>query len=233
MSQCSLPPYRRSVRRFVAFVFLAGLAAPVCAQNVVPNPNFDTTLPPWTPYLSAAPDPTGAGAAPQWVASPDINGGVSGSALVDITTSPTTPDATNAASGIRQCVNLGSVVSVNFVNYGGSFLVPAATAADDNVNATVEVRLFSAANCAGFVDGGSQGQNFVAGINSAAWYGLADNHFVPSGTLPVNVLSVEIRGYLRQVGATLAQPDYKANFDKVFVVFNNTTPVRLQDFRVD
>jgi hypothetical protein len=206
---------------------------PAFAQNVVPNPNFDNVLAPWAQYLTAAPDPIGAGAAPKWVASPDINGGASGSALVDMATSPPTPDATNAASGISQCVNLGSVVSVNFVNYGGSFLVPAATAADGNVNATVEMRLFSAANCAGFMGGGSQGQNFVAGINNAAWYGIADNHFVPPGTLPVNVLSVEISAYLRETGATLAQPDYKANFDKFFVIFNNTTPVRLMDFRVD
>lgn len=209
------------------------IAPSAMAQNVVPNPNFDTVLAPWAQYLTSAPDPTGAGAAPQWVSAPDINGGASGSALLDIATSPTTPDATNAASGIGQCVNLGSAVSVNFVNYGGSFLVPVATTADGGVNATVEMRLFSAANCAGFIDGGSQGQNFVAGINSAAWYGVADNHFVPSGTVPVNVLSVEIRGYLRETGATLAQSDYKANFDKFFVIFNNTTPVRLMDFSVD
>lgn len=204
----------------------------VHAQNVVVNSNFDTVLAPWAQYLSADPDPTGAGAAPIWVASPNFTAGVSGSALVDMTASPTTPDATNASSGISQCVNF-TPVAVNFVNYAGSFLVPAATADDSNVAATVEVRLFASANCADFIDGASQAQTFVTGINNATWFTLGDTGFVPAGTLPVSVASAEVRAYLQEQTPTLAQADYKANFDHIVLNFNSTTPVTLMNFSVD
>lgn len=210
------------------------VAAPVHAQNVLPNPNFDTVLAPWAQYLSADPDPVGAGAAPIWVASPNFSVGVSGSALVDMTASPTTPDATNAASGISQCVNF-TPVAVNFVNYGGSFLVPVATAADSNVAATIEVRLFSSADCVDtdFIDGASQAQTFVTGINNATWFTLGDTGFVPAGSLPVSVASAEVRAYLQEQTPTLAQADYKANFDRLVLIFNSTTPVTLMNYSVD
>lgn len=215
------------------------LAALLClgqarAQNVIQNPNFDTALAPWLTFLSAPPDPTGAGAAPSWVASPDINGGLSGSALVDISTSPTVPDATNAASGISQCIDFHTTpVAVDFVDYGMSFLIPSATIADGGVNATVEIRLYADADCANFITGGSQGRTFLPGLASdATWYTAGDDNFVPP-TPGVMVASAEIRGYLRETGATLAQAEYKANVDRFFLRFNTTTPVRLQDFTVE
>lgn len=231
--QAVLSVLRSATFARVSWLIVAlSLAAPGHAQNVVTNPNFDTVLAPWAQYLSADPDPIGAGSAPTWVASPNINGGASGSALVDIKPSPTTPDATNAASGISQCVNFAPV-NVNFLTYGGSFFVPAATTADSNISANIEIRLFSAANCSGFITGGTQGQTFVTGINNATWFSLSDTNFSPPGPLPVSVASAEIRGVLRQETATLAQNDYKANFDKFFLVFNSTTPVRLQTFSVE
>jgi len=197
------------------------------AQNLVPNPNLDGVLAPWGQYLTAAPDPTGVGAAPLHVALPDFNNNpASGSALVDINTS--TP-ATNAASGIAQCFNFAAT-PVNFVNYGGSFLVPAATTTDGSINATVEVRLFAAANCNTFITGGSQGRTFLPGLATATWFTATDNNFVLPGA-PVMVASAEVRGYLRQ---TLSpQADYKANFDKFFLVLNSITPVRLLNFGVE
>jgi len=211
-------------------LLLLGFTPGALAQNLVPNPNFDAVLAPWTQFLSAAPDPAGAGAAPARVASPDFNSSPgSGSALVDINT--TTP-ATNAASGISQCFNF-SATPVNFVNYGGSFLVPATTTADGAINATVEIRLFAAANCTNFISGGSQGRTFLSGLATNTWYTASDNNFALPGA-PVTAASAEIRGYLRQTGgAAPTQTDYKTSFDKFFLVLNSTTPVRLLQFDVE
>jgi hypothetical protein len=204
-----------------------GFATHAQAQNLVPNPNLDGALAPWAQFLSSAPDPTGVGAAPLHVALPDFNNNpASGSALVDINTS--TP-ATNAASGISQCFNFVAT-PVNFVNYGGSFLVPATTTTDSSINATVEVRLYAGANCTTFITGGSQGRTFLPGLATATWFTASDNNFVLPGA-PVTVASAEVRGYLRQ---TLSpQADYKANFDKFFLVLNSITPVRLLNFGVE
>jgi hypothetical protein len=223
--------WRRISALFTVILACAGfmvMPSAVQAQNLVPNPNFDTVLAPWAQFLSSAPDPVGVGAAPVRVAAPDFNASAgSGSALVDINT--TTP-ATNAASGIAQCFNF-TATPVNFVNYGGSFLVPATTITDSSINATVEVRLFAGANCTTFITGGSQGRTFLPGLATATWFTATDNNFVLPGTLPVTVASAEVRGYLRQ---TLSpQADYKANFDKFFLVLNSTTPVRLLNFGVE
>jgi hypothetical protein len=201
------------------------------AQNLVPNPNFDTVLAPWAQFLSSAPDPVGVGAAPVWAATPDFNASPgSGSALVDINT--TTP-AINGASGIAQCFNFPAPMPVNFVNYGGSFLVPAATTRDSSINATVEVRLYAGANCATFISGGNQGRTFLPGMATATWFSVTDNSFALPGA-PVLAASAEVRGYLRQTGdAASTQTDYKANFDKFFLVLNSITPVRLLNFGVE
>jgi hypothetical protein len=215
---------------------VVSFAVPAYAQNNIVNPDFNTVLAPWGQYLSSNPDPDGAGAAPIWVASPDFsNNPSSGSALVDMSASPTTPDATNASSGISQCINLATTASVNFVNYSGSFNVPVATPADSNVAATVEVRLFSAMNCVDtdFIDGASQAQTFVTGINNGTWFSLGDTNFVPVGTLPVSVNSAQVRAYLQEQTPTLAQADYKTNFDRLILIFNSTTPVTLMHFSVD
>src|SRR3954462_1453541 len=91
---------RARVHSTLAVMALLMFAAPAFAQNLVQNPDFNTTLTPWTPYLSSAPDPAGAGTA-TWVASPDFLGNpASGSAAVTIAASPATA---NAASGIAEC----------------------------------------------------------------------------------------------------------------------------------
>jgi hypothetical protein len=43
------------------------------AQNLIPNPDFNSVLLPWGQLLSSAPDPAGVGLAPQWVPTPDFN----------------------------------------------------------------------------------------------------------------------------------------------------------------
>jgi hypothetical protein len=130
-------------------------------------------------------------------------------------------------------VTFGAPTPVTFVNYGGSFLVPATTIADSAINATVEVRLYSAAGCSGFITGGSQGRTFLPGLAAATWYTATDNNFVLTGA-PVSVASAEVRGYLRQAGGVApTQTDYKANFDRFFLVLDATTPVRLQEFDVE
>src|ERR1041385_4656220 len=117
----------RAVKRFSLFL-LIGVAGTAPAQNIVPNPNFDTQLSPWAQFLSSAPDPSGAGAAPIWIAVDISNSPSSGAGQVNIDAS--TP-AGDAASGIAQCVDLpGAPTSINIVNYGMSFRVPAATTAD-------------------------------------------------------------------------------------------------------
>ena len=201
------------------------------AQNLVPNPNFDIVLAPWAQFLSSAPDPLGVGAAPVRVAAPDVNTNPgSGSALVDINT--TTP-AINGASGISQCFNFPAPTPVNFVNYGGSFLLPATTITDSSINATVEVRIYAGANCTTFISGGSQGRTLLPALATATWFSVTDNSFTLPGA-PVSAASAEVRGYLRQTGdAASTQTDYKANFDKFFLVLNSTTPVRLLNFGVE
>lgn len=196
----------------------------------MPNTNFDTELAPWTQFVSTAPDPSGSGAAPQWVATPDLDGNpASGSALIDIdTTSP----ATDASSGIAQCVDFGAPASVSFVNYGMSFLVPGTTALDDSVSATVEIRLYSGAGCSGFISGGTQGQVLTGTLTADTWYKLNDTGFTLPGA-PVMVASAEVRGYLRQTGTAPTQAAYEVNVDHVFLILNSTTPVRLLDFHVE
>lgn len=226
-------PCQRIVARLAALAALLA-ATTVSAQSIVQNPNFDTDLASWTKLLSAAPDSVGAGADPLRVASPDDNGGASGSALIDITTSPTQGDATNAASGISQCIDFHTTpVSVHFVDYGMNFLVPATTADDSSIAATVEIRLYADANCTTFVTGGNQGRTIVAGLASdATWYLAEDDNFLPPVD-GVSIASAEIRGFLRETGPALAQTDYKVNVDRFFLRINTATPVRLQDFTVD
>jgi hypothetical protein len=205
-------------------------SAPVFAQNIVPNPNFDTQLPPWAQFLSSAPDPVGTGAAPTWL-SVDINNNPgSGAAQVDITT---VQPMANAASGIAQCVDFASM-PVSLINYGIGLRVPTTTTTDGSINATVEFRLFSSAGCTGFITGGSQGRTLVAGLASdTTWYMVGDSSFVPPGA-PVTATSVQIRAYLREVGgADPTTGDYKVDFDAVHLVLNSTTPVRLQQFDVE
>jgi len=202
------------------------------AQNVASNQNFDTGLSPWGQFLSSLPDPTGTGAAPSWLAAIDYsNNAGSGSAQVDI--DATTP-AADAASGIAQCVNFIAATPVNLVNYGINIRVPTTTSTDGSINASVEMRLFSATNCAGFISGGSQGRQLLIGLASnTTWYSLGDTSFVPPGA-PVVAASVEFRAYLRQVnGVGLSTTDYKVDFDGAHLVLNITTPVRLQAFEVD
>lgn len=217
----------------VAFVLNALCAAStsVHAQNLVPNPNFNTTLAPWTQFLSSAPDPDGAGGPPVRVASPDLNASPSsGSALIDIDTTTAAP---NAASGIAQCFDFPAPTAVNFVNYGMNFLIPSTTTTDGSLNVTVEIRLFSGTGCTGFLSGGSQGRVLAAGLASDSnWYVASDASFVPNGA-PATAASAQIRGYLRQTGTAPTQTDYKVNLDHFFLVLNSTTPVRLLNFDVE
>jgi hypothetical protein len=219
-------------RIFLAFVLLS-LAVSVCAQNILPNQYFDTQLPPWTQFLSSAPDPTGAGAPPSWQSTVDFgNSPSSGSALVDINTSAPAGDA---ASGIVQCVDFVSPSTVvSLVNYGISFRVPTTTTADGSVNATVEMRLFSGTGCSGFLTGGSQGRTILVGLASnTTWYTVADNGFVPPGGSVV-ASSAEVRAYLREVnGVAPSTSAYQVNFDAAHLVLNSATPVRLQQFDVE
>jgi len=220
--------HRALWRISLAFCCLCS-AATALAQNVAPNANFDTQLPPWAQFLSSAPDPTGAGAAPTWVAVDTGGSASSGSAQVDINTNTAAADA---ASGIAQCVDFAPM-AISLVNYGMSFRVPAATTSDGAINATVEMQLFSGAGCTGFISGGSQGRVLLAGLSSdTTWYSVGDNNFVPPGA-PVTAASAQFRAYLRQVGVTPSTNDYKVNFDSAHLVLNNTTPVRLQAFEVD
>ncbi|MCQ4163572.1 hypothetical protein [Tahibacter harae] len=222
---------RRGAGTAAALLLLAGMSSPQ-AQTVVPNAHLDTALTPWASFVSAAPDPAGSGNAPLWQAAPDVDGNpASGSSLIHIAT---TVPAANAASGIAQCFDFaGGPAPVSFVNYGMAFRLPAGTPADGAVAATVEVRLFSAAGCNGFIAGGTQGQSLSApGVVAGSWNRLADSGFVPPGA-PVTAASVQIRGYLRQTGAPASQAGYAVDLDHFLLVLNSTTPVELLQFSVD
>lgn len=215
----------------LAVLLVAGLSA-AQAQTLVPNAHLDTALAPWTAFVSAAPDPAGMGNAPLWQATPDVDANpASGSTLIHITTAA---PAANAASGIAQCFDFaGGPAPVSFINYGMAFRLPAATPIDGGVAATVEVRLFSAAGCNGFITGGTQGQTLSApGVAAGTWNRLADSGFVPPGA-PVTAASVQIRGYLRQTGAAASQAGYAVDLDHFLLVLNSTTPVELLQFNVD
>ncbi len=208
------------------------VAAPLLsAQTLVPNAHLDSGLAPWAPFVSTAPDPAGSGTAPAWAATPDVDGNpASGSATIHIATG--TP-ATNAASGIAQCFDFSQPTGVNFVNYGMAFRVPATTARDGSVSATVEVRLYSGTGCSGFLAGGSQGQALTSvNVPADTWYRLADVSFVPAAA-PVTAASAQIRGFLRQTGTTPGQTDYPISLDHFVLVLNSTTPVSLLRFDVE
>lgn len=223
---------RRIARlRFHTALALAVAAAPLCAQTIVPNANLDTQLAPWQAFVSTAPDPAGSGAAPAWVATPDLNQStLSGSARIDLQAGGS---AANAASGMTQCVDFDSPTLIHFANYGMSFQVPGTTADDGSLSATVELRLFADPGCSGFLSGGTQGQTITPGTASdATWYGLSDNSFVPAGA-PVTAASAQIRGYLRRTGTAPTQSDYPIHLDHFVLVLNDTTPVELMQFYVE
>jgi len=222
--------HQHRASRLVFLGLLLFFAAGSHAQNIVPNATFDTQLSPWTTFLSSAPDPVGAGAAPVWVSNDIGNSPSSGSGQVDINTSAPAGDA---ASGIAQCVNFPSTL-VTLVNYGISVRVPTTTTTDNSINATVEMRLFSGANCAGFVTGGSQGRNLVVGLASnTTWYAVGDTGFTPPGG-SATAMSAEIRAYLREInGVGPTTTAYQADFDAARLVLNSSTPVRLQQFDVE
>jgi len=202
----------------------------VLAQNITPNPNFDTQLSPWVQYQSSPPDPNGAGAS-AFLGTVDINNSpTSGSGRVTIDTSQ---PAANAASGIAQCVDFSST-SISLINYGINVRVPSATTTDASINATLEMRLFSGAGCSGFIGGGTQGRTLIAGTGSdTTWYLLGDASFIPPGA-PVTASSAQIRAYLRQVnGGAPSTSSYVVEFDAEHLVLNATTPVRLQSFDVE
>ena len=67
---------------------------------------------------------------------------------------------------------------------------------------------------------------------ATTWYRISDNNFVPNGA-PVMAASAEVRGYMRQTGATATQPDYAINLDHFVLVLNSTTPVELIRFQID
>ena len=223
---------KRVMLRGFSALLLLSFAAPGLAQNIAPNENFDTQLPPWAQFVSSAPDPVGAPVTgPTWLSNVDINNNpLSGSGFVDLNTSQ--PQA-NAASGIAQCVDFAST-SVSLINYGINVRVPAATTTDSSINATVEMRLFSGAGCSGFITGGSQGRTLIAGTASdTTWYLLGDSNFVPPGA-PVAAQSAQIRAYLREVnGGDPSVAAYRVDFDAAHLVLNSTTPVRLQSFDVE
>lgn len=223
----------RIVRRLTQFLVLwVTFSAPESwAQNLATNSDFEATLAPWSQFLSSSPDPLGAGAAPQWAAVPDYSGNSSGSALIAIASTAST-DATNAASGIDQCVPLSLPTPVHFVHYAGSFFVPTSVAIDASVSATLEIRLYADAACTSFLTGATQAEVFLPTLEKNVWHTLDEDHFVPPGTLPITVGSAEFRAYLRQAGAALPQNSYSANFDRLVLVFDATTPVRLQEFDV-
>lgn len=215
--------------RAAAFVSLSALAAPALAQNTVQNPNFTTDLPPWTLFLSAAPDPVGGGSA-VWTAAQDAGGalGSSGAAQVGLDASPA---AAHAAAGIRQCVTF-QPTTVLEANYGARFKIPASDAADGSVAATVEIRFFSDAACAQFIPGagGTQGRAIAASVpDDGFWYSAGD----PAFQLPANALaqSAEVRASLRKLSGS-SQP-YVAYFDDIFLSLNGSVPVSLQNFDVD
>jgi len=96
------------------------------------------------------------------------------------------------------------------------------------------MRLFSGANCAGFVTGGSQGRNMVVGLASnTTWYAVGDTGFTPPGG-SATAMSAEIRAYLREInGVGPTTTAYQADFDAARLVLNSSTPVRLQQFDVE
>lgn len=215
-----------------ATILVAALAAvsasALHAQTIVPNPHLDAQLPPWTAFLSSAPDPAGAGEAPVWQSPPDVNASVtSGSARIRLT-----PSSLNAASGLAQCFDFAVPTSVSFLNYGMAFRAPTAAILDGSVSANVEIRLYSGAGCTGFLSGGTQGQTLNAGVPATTWYRIADNNFVPNGA-PVTAASAQVRGYLRQTGGQPTQSDYAINLDHFVLVLNSTTPVQLIQFDIE
>lgn len=217
--------------RWSTALLLAATAPALHAQNAIPNPQFDTQLAPWAMFASSAPDPVGVGAAPLWVATPDITGNpASGSAQVSL---DGVAMGTNAASGIAQCVEFDSPALVNYIYYGMSFRVPPTMATDASMSANVEMRLFENADCSGFITGGSQGQVIgPAFAGDTAWHRLSDHGFTVPGA-PALAASAQIRGYLRRTDGMATQAAYSLNVDHFVLVLNSSTPVGLMHFEIE
>jgi hypothetical protein len=216
--------------RVAAFVTLFGLTMSAQAQNTVQNPNFGAALPPWTLFLSAAPDPVGSGSA-AWTATQDASGvtGSSGSAQVDLGAAPATA---HAAAGIRQCIAFAAPTTVLQANYGARFKIPASDAADGTVGAAIEIRFFSDGACSQFIAGagGMQGRTIVAGVpDDGFWYSANDPAFTP----PANTIaqSAEVRATLRKLGSSATA--YTGYFDDIFLSLNGSVPVSLQSFGIE
>lgn len=216
-------------RRIAAGCALVAFAAPAShAQTLVPNAHLNTGLAPWTRFVSSSPDPAGAGEEPAWQSPPDVNSlETSGSARVRLS-----PSSQNAKSGIAQCFDFAAPASVDFLNYGMAFYVPAAASLDGATRATVEVRLFSGTGCTGFLSGGMQAQTLAAGVPAATWYRVGQTNFKPNDA-PVTAASAEVRGYLAQGSGQPMQSDYALNVDHFVLVLNSTTPVTLTHYDIE
>lgn len=214
----------------LALVAALAVAPAAQAQNQVENPNFADALAPWALFLSAPPDPAGAGSA-TWTALQDVSEapGASGSAQVVLDASAQAP---HAAAGIRQCIAFAAPRSVVQANYGARFKIPAQDAADGTTSVAVEVRFFSDAACTQFIAGagGMQSRVIVAGVpDDGFWYSAGDPAFAPPPDTVAG--SAEVRATLRKLDTSADA--YTAYFDDVYLSLNGSVPVSLQSFGVD
>jgi hypothetical protein len=225
----------RSLRiHCLAIVAVLASASSGTAQNRVTNSTFDSGLAPWTTFSSAAPDPTGTGAA-SWTGARNLDN-VPGSGSSDTTLTAVAARPANAAFGIRQCVTLpGAPVVVTEARYQASLLARATGNPTDNRgNATVQVRFFSDASCATFIPGagGSQGVNLTTGaiLNDTQWWTIGDAQFLPPGG-SITTSSAEVRAFVRTVNTT--SNGYEVFFDQIVLSINGTTPVELSRFEIE
>ncbi len=219
---------KQHMTRVASVAALLCMAIPASAQNIALNPNFATDLPPWSVFVSTAPDPAGSGTA-VWIALEDAaNSPNSGSAFVTLDAAPA---LANAATGIHQCVAFAPTL-VTQANYGTRFKLPASDTTDGSVSAIVEIRFFSDAACSQFIPGagGFQGRALVANVpDGATWYSAGDPSFTPPSNTTAQ--SAQIRAMLRKNGATSAPTI--GYFDDIFLSLNGSTPVSLQGFDIE
>lgn len=217
-------------RQAAVLVLLLAFAQQTSAQNQVQNPNFNADLTPWGLYLSAPPDPSGAGSA-SWTPLQDVSGalGHSGAGELVLDASPQAP---HAAAGIRQCIAFAQATPVIQANYGARFKVPSGDVGDGTTHVAVEIRFFSDTACTQFIAGagGMQSRAIAADVpDDGFWYSAGDPAFAP----PLDTIagSAEVRATLRKLGTSANA--YTAYFDDVYLSLNGTVPVSLQSFGVD
>lgn len=193
---CRLPLLRRTVLQVAALALLT-TAAPVQAQNLVPNGRFDDDIAPFAPI---ALDPA--------IASHDTvidRGGPAGSGSLKLVNAGSSANVVNAATCISQPIPAGG--------YYFDYWVRFATGESPNGSAQVRFQAYASSDCSGSALASFYGTAIGPVIGRGLWVHLDNGDITtPAGKVPAGANSLFVAASLsRTTPGTLT-----ANFDAFF-----------------